>query len=194
MNSHATRFFARNILQLNVCAAVATVVAFSLAGCNKQEKSTSGILPHLTLPMQPGPQHAPCYRREGLSLSPPPGFVAADRFGGFVDETSGDSIFTVTQQISIMDQKALNTDAALAKSFVEVSSRQPVTLGSYEGEIITALQMGTIEKLIVIFGDSKRSAMIMATAQSPWDQARRSAIREALLSVVYAPSENSQSP
>jgi hypothetical protein len=126
-----------------------------------------------------------------VSLTPPAGFVAADRFSGFQNAQTGASIMVSEIPAPAAEMRASLTAANLQARGMTLKGTEPATIGGLDADLLAVTQVANgivFEKWMAVTGDSSTSVLLVATF--PQSQAGRLSepLRRAVLSASWNPS------
>ena len=128
-----------------------------------------------------------------VTLEPPPGFVVADRFPGFMHTASGSSIMITEIPAPAGQMLAGFTREGLAARGMELRSSEPRTVDGLQGVLmaITQSAAGTVyDKWMLGFGND--STVVLVTGTYP--QARAAELGEAVKQAVLSARRNAAPP
>jgi hypothetical protein len=126
-----------------------------------------------------------------VSLTPPPGFVAADRFAGFQNAQTGSSIVVTEIPAPANEMRASLTRANLQAKGMTLKSSEPATIGGRNGVLIAVTQVANgivFEKWMAVTGDSSTSILLVATYPQSLAGRLGEPMRRAVLSSNWNPS------
>lgn len=130
-----------------------------------------------------------------VSLEPPPGFVKADQFPGFIQKSTQASILVSDIPAPFAEvTKGFNT-AGLASRKMTLVQKESVTLPAGEALLLSVRQEAQgirFAKWMLVFGDPARTTLVVATYPEKSDAALGDALRQSLLGVTL--SAGSPSP
>jgi hypothetical protein len=120
-----------------------------------------------------------------VTLQPPAGFVAADRFSGFVHVASGSSIMITEMPAPLAELRAAFTREQMAPRGMILRSSEAQTVGGRTGVLVALSQSAagvTYDKWVLVLGDSTASTMVTAT----YPQARAGELSEPMKQAVLS--------
>jgi len=148
---------------------------------------------------KPKPKQRPAVARTAvpgshISLAPPAGFAAADRFLGFGDEERMASIM-ITEQPSPFDQASagMRDDKLLATRGMRVLSREDIRFGEREAFLVRVTQSAAgvdFEKFIVVTPVPGGTAVVAATFRVADADALRAPLEKAVRGLVISETKH----
>jgi hypothetical protein len=128
------------------------------------------------------PQAVPGTR---VTLQPPEGFVAAERFTGFQRAEARASIVVVQLEAPFTEMEGRLTDEAFAAQGMRVRSSEALAVDSMRGRLVAVTQEAggeTFDKWALMFGDSSVTVIITAT----WPQGSTDSLSEPIKRAVLS--------
>ena len=120
----------------------------------------------LAMPVRATPDLQPPVRGTHIRLTPPAGFVAADRFMGFLSEETGASIMISELPASLDEVTRGFTADGFKKQGMTQLSQEKTHFGAHPGLLWSAAQMADgvdYLKWLAVFGDDKTTYLVVAT-------------------------------
>ena len=127
-------------------------------------------------------------RGTDVRLQPPVGLVESSRFPGFGQESSQASIMVTQLPTSPAELMAGFTTEALLTRGMSLEEKEDLEFLGASALLVRATQMANgmeFEKLILIFGDSDRTALVVASYPTEVASQMRASMRKSLLSATW---------
>lgn len=152
----------------------------------------AGMLALLLLAAAPAVAHAQPQRVAGMhvTLQPPAGFVAAERFAGFQREDAQSSIAVTELPLPFSEMEARLTPESFAQQGMRLRGpSEPFAVDGMRGTLISATQEArgtTFEKWALMFGGDSMTVIVTATYPAARADSLREPMRQAVLSTRWA--------
>lgn len=122
-----------------------------------------------------------------IDITPPAGFIASDRFPGYYQEETGNSILVTTlpmQYSSIVG--SFNDEEGLAAQKMKLLSLNDTTIASVEAKLLNLTQVAmniNWEKWVVVLNQGDKTTMVTATFKQSSDDSFKSAMKSSITSL-----------
>lgn len=126
-----------------------------------------------------------------VSLTPPAGFVASDRFAGFQNAETGSSIVITEMPAPASQLRASLSAANLQARGMTLKGSEPVTIGKQKTDLIAVTQIANgivFEKWMVVTGDASNAVLLVATYPQSLAGRLGAPLRAAVLSASWNPA------
>ena len=126
-----------------------------------------------------------------VTMAPPAGFTFAEQFPGFQRTESGASIMVTEIAGPAVMMQAAMTEEGLASRGMTLIAAEATEISGREAVLVHAGQAAgdvQFEKWLAVFGDDKRTVLLVATFPQAVADSYGDAMRQALLSARWDPS------
>lgn len=129
-----------------------------------------------------------------VSLIPPSGFTASERFPGYSQESTGSSIMVTEFPASFAETSSgLSTPSALSKRGMVLLKKQRVVVGGQTGILAQVKQIfpeAEYLKWLLLFGDGKKSVLITAAFPKELESQLSEAMKASILTARLDSQKN----